>query len=205
MAAVDPFRPGRPIILQPAPVSRGRGRRSGPRPEMLLGQIPDPFGPVAEADYFERNAERMRYPKFRRLHLFVGSGAIEAGCKTVIGSASNNLACSGPSAVPTPYWPYAAATLTGVSKTTGKHAAPPNLNFCIAHPWPTRRFSGRTYVLPQSWCSVCLSRRSTSVIYRVAGRGPPDQRSLTPPHTSRCPRHPSKSSQFRPARGPRRK
>jgi hypothetical protein len=27
----------------------------------------------------------MRYPKFRRLHLFVGSGAIEAGCKTVIG------------------------------------------------------------------------------------------------------------------------
>src|SRR3989442_8672775 len=32
-----------------------------------------------EADYFERNAERMRYPKFRRQHLFVGSGVIEAG------------------------------------------------------------------------------------------------------------------------------
>jgi hypothetical protein len=40
----------------------------------------------AEADYFERNAERMRYPKFRRLHLFVGSGVIEAGCKSVIGA-----------------------------------------------------------------------------------------------------------------------
>jgi Uncharacterised protein family (UPF0236) len=39
-----------------------------------------------EADYFERNAERMRYKKFRRQHLFVGSGVIEAGCKTVIGS-----------------------------------------------------------------------------------------------------------------------
>jgi hypothetical protein len=39
-----------------------------------------------EADYFEKNAERMRYPKFRRQHLFVGSGVIEAGCKTVIGS-----------------------------------------------------------------------------------------------------------------------
>ena len=39
-----------------------------------------------EADYFERNAERMRYPKFRAQHLFVGSGVIEAGCKTVIGS-----------------------------------------------------------------------------------------------------------------------
>jgi hypothetical protein len=38
----------------------------------------------AEADYFERNRERMRYPKFRRQHLFVGSGVIEAGCKTVI-------------------------------------------------------------------------------------------------------------------------
>jgi hypothetical protein len=38
-----------------------------------------------EADYFERNAERMRYPRFRRQHLFVGSGVIEAGCKTVIG------------------------------------------------------------------------------------------------------------------------
>jgi hypothetical protein len=40
----------------------------------------------AEAEYFERNAERMRYPKYRRQHLFVGSGVIEAGCKTVIGS-----------------------------------------------------------------------------------------------------------------------
>ncbi len=28
----------------------------------------------------------MRYPKFRRQHLFVGTGVIEAGCKTVIGS-----------------------------------------------------------------------------------------------------------------------
>ena len=39
-----------------------------------------------EAAYLERNAERMRYPKFRSQHLFVGSGVIEAGCKTVIGS-----------------------------------------------------------------------------------------------------------------------
>ena len=38
------------------------------------------------ADYFERNADRMRYPEFRRQHFFVGSGVIEAGCKTVIGS-----------------------------------------------------------------------------------------------------------------------
>jgi hypothetical protein len=39
-----------------------------------------------EADYFQKNADRMRYPEFRRRHLFVGSGVIEAGCKTMIGS-----------------------------------------------------------------------------------------------------------------------
>ncbi len=39
-----------------------------------------------EAHYFRRNADRMRYPKFRGQHLFVGSGVIEAGCKTVIAS-----------------------------------------------------------------------------------------------------------------------
>ncbi len=39
-----------------------------------------------EAAYFRTNAERMRYPTFRSQHLFVGSGVIEAGCKTVIGA-----------------------------------------------------------------------------------------------------------------------
>jgi len=39
-----------------------------------------------EALYFERNAERMRYHDFRRTGLFVGSGVIEAGCRTVIAS-----------------------------------------------------------------------------------------------------------------------
>jgi hypothetical protein len=37
-----------------------------------------------EADYFKRNRERMRYPQFRRQKLFVGSGVIEAACRTVI-------------------------------------------------------------------------------------------------------------------------
>lgn len=39
-----------------------------------------------EAEYFQRNAERMRYPQFRKQKLFVGSGVIEAGCKTLIGA-----------------------------------------------------------------------------------------------------------------------
>ncbi len=37
-----------------------------------------------EAHYFARNAQRMRYPAFRLQGLFVGSGVIEAACKTVI-------------------------------------------------------------------------------------------------------------------------
>jgi hypothetical protein len=41
---------------------------------------------VTEADYFSRNADRMQYPKFWAEHLFVGSGVVEAGCKTVIAS-----------------------------------------------------------------------------------------------------------------------
>ena len=39
-----------------------------------------------DAEYFQRNAARMRYPSFRAQGLFVGSGVVEAGCKEVIGS-----------------------------------------------------------------------------------------------------------------------
>jgi hypothetical protein len=39
-----------------------------------------------QAEYFQRNAPRMRYPTFRAQGLFVGSGVVEAGCKTVIGA-----------------------------------------------------------------------------------------------------------------------
>ncbi len=35
--------------------------------------------------YFQTNAHRMRYARFRRLGMFVGSGTVEAGCKAVIG------------------------------------------------------------------------------------------------------------------------
>jgi len=39
----------------------------------------------AEIRYLDKNRERMRYTKFRAQGLFVGSGVVEAGCKTVIG------------------------------------------------------------------------------------------------------------------------
>jgi len=38
-----------------------------------------------EIAYFEKNKERMRYEDFRKQGLFVGSGVVEAGCRTVIG------------------------------------------------------------------------------------------------------------------------
>ena len=38
-----------------------------------------------EAEYFQNNNLRMCYKYFRARGFFVGSGVIEAGCKTVIG------------------------------------------------------------------------------------------------------------------------
>jgi len=38
-----------------------------------------------EAEYFNGNAARMRYAEFRSQGLFVGSGVVEAGCKTIFG------------------------------------------------------------------------------------------------------------------------
>jgi hypothetical protein len=35
--------------------------------------------------YFETNAHRMHYAWYRKLGMFVGSGTVEAGCKSVIG------------------------------------------------------------------------------------------------------------------------
>jgi len=49
--------------------------RSGKRRRQGLGRI----------KYFAQRVEQMRYGEFRRQGLFVGSGVIEAGCKTLIG------------------------------------------------------------------------------------------------------------------------
>ena len=60
-----------------------------------LGKLLEQSRPVSEElarlvdnaiRYFEGNAERMRYPEYRAQGLFVGSGVIEAGCKTVVGA-----------------------------------------------------------------------------------------------------------------------
>jgi len=60
----------------------------------LLREVPPASAELAklvrnEADYLQRNAERMRYPLFRAQGLFVGSGVVAAGCQTVIASRLN--------------------------------------------------------------------------------------------------------------------
>jgi hypothetical protein len=40
---------------------------------------------LRQINYFQDNAERMRYATFRQQGLFVGSGVIEAGCRSIIG------------------------------------------------------------------------------------------------------------------------
>lgn len=40
---------------------------------------------IKELHYFESNALQMRYAEFRKKGFFVGSGVVEAGCRTVIG------------------------------------------------------------------------------------------------------------------------
>jgi hypothetical protein len=61
--------------------------------EFLLGALmrfntsqPDLQAVIHKAvHYFQTNAERMRYDEFRKRGLFVGSGVVEAGCKTIVG------------------------------------------------------------------------------------------------------------------------
>lgn len=38
-----------------------------------------------EIKYFRHNAQRMRYARFKEQGFFIGSGVVEAGCKTVVG------------------------------------------------------------------------------------------------------------------------
>jgi hypothetical protein len=53
---------------------------------LLLPEDPDLRKVVAaEIRYLNKNKERMRYNEFRAQGLFIGSGVVEAGCKTVIG------------------------------------------------------------------------------------------------------------------------
>jgi Uncharacterised protein family (UPF0236) len=63
---------GLDAVLQEARLALPRG---GKRREAALDQIA----------YFENNTDKMRYAEYLDRGLFIGSGVVEAGCKTVIG------------------------------------------------------------------------------------------------------------------------
>jgi hypothetical protein len=71
--------------------------------------------------YFENNAPRMRYNWFRSRGLFVGSGAVESGCKAVIGQ---RLKLSGM------HWTVAGAT--AITTLRCQQASRPEDQLCYA-------------------------------------------------------------------------
>ena len=66
--------------------TRGNSPSIPPIPGWPLFSRPPKERLPTEAEYFEIDTGRLRYPKFRGQHLFAGSGVIEAGRKTFIGS-----------------------------------------------------------------------------------------------------------------------
>ncbi len=64
--------------------------------------------------YFETNAHRMRYAYYRKHGMFIGSGVVEAGCKTVLGA---RLKRSGM------HWTARGAT--AITTLRCRHASPP--------------------------------------------------------------------------------
>src|SRR5580692_6407850 len=71
-----------------APVGQGENRKTGGRTAgPSTPAIPPWTRRFAPRPITSRGMQSgCVYPKFRRQHLFVGSGVIEAGCKTVVGS-----------------------------------------------------------------------------------------------------------------------
>jgi hypothetical protein len=69
--------------------------------------------------YLWENADLMRYADFRLAGHFVGSGVVEAGCRTVVGQPSNIRACSGVCAGPMPSSPCAVVISPTALRTSG--------------------------------------------------------------------------------------
>lgn len=65
------------------PVLKEARRLAAEHPERLDAAQKETIG--REIAYFETNAARTRYGHFRQAGFFIGSGVVEAGCKTVVG------------------------------------------------------------------------------------------------------------------------
>lgn len=84
-----------------------------------------------EIEYLRNNAQRMQYARFKQLGLFIGSGVVEAGCKTVIGKRTKqsgmfwkiegaqnilDIRCAVLSDTYDDYWAWRKGARTGVQK-----------------------------------------------------------------------------------------
>ena len=89
-----------------------------------------------EAEYFSHNAQRMRYSTLRKQHLFMGSGVIKAGCKTIIGSRLKHFGMfwtlRGANAI---LAPAQTASVGGSDKTRRTASGPHDLHNYVAHPF----------------------------------------------------------------------
>ena len=56
----------------------------------MLGQAAAPTDAEREIAYFEGNLKRLRYDQFLKEGLFIGSGVIEAGCRTAVGQRAKS-------------------------------------------------------------------------------------------------------------------
>ena len=83
--------------------------------------------------YFEKNASQMCYADYREKKFFVGSGVVEAGCRTVIGERLNNRACAGPCVEPMPLLPCVVVSSPADSKIFGPRARRSS-HFYLVHP-----------------------------------------------------------------------
>ena len=68
-------------LLEAGDISR-LVRKAG---KQLPGSAQSKKSLLKQLGYFENNALHMRYAEFREMKFFVGSGVVEAGCRTVIG------------------------------------------------------------------------------------------------------------------------
>ena len=107
----------------------GENRKTGGRAALDRHRQPRMTEKIRTEADFNGMPSACATPKFRRQHLFVGSGVIEAAMQD--GGAlcvSNDRECSGPSGEPTRSWHYAAAHLNRSRlKTTGRNVG--RLNF----------------------------------------------------------------------------
>ncbi len=79
-----------------------------------------------EIAYFEKNRQRMLYASFRAKGFFIGSGIVEAGCKTVVGKRVKNSGMFWTVAGPGTSSPSALPCSAATSTPTGRpaHASP---------------------------------------------------------------------------------